>query len=123
MGFLQEIVKTVTNRFFGGESQGGLMEQAMGLINDPEIGGLAGLVETFKNKGLGDAVSSWIGTGENMPVSGEAIVNALGSDKVQQIADKLGISSSQASNSLAALLPGMIDKLTPGGKLPESQLH
>ena len=66
------------------------MEQVLGLINNPETGGLAGLVETFKSKGLGDAMSSWIGTGENKPVSGEEIANTIGSDKIQEIAGKLG---------------------------------
>jgi uncharacterized protein YidB (DUF937 family) len=122
MGFLDELVKTVTGKFFGGSSQGGLMEQVIGLINNPETGGLAGLVETFKNKGLGDAVSSWIGTGENESVSGEAIVNILGTDKIEEIAGKLGISSAEASAGIAAMLPQLIDKLTPDGTIPSGGL-
>ena len=123
MGFLAEIVKAVANRFSGGASQSGLIEQAMGLVNNAETGGLEGLVETLKNKGLGDAVSSWIGTGENESVSGEAIANALGNDKVEELAGKLGISSSEVASGLASLLPGIIDKLTPEGKLPERQMN
>jgi uncharacterized protein YidB (DUF937 family) len=98
------------------------MEQVLGLVNNSETGGLAGLVETFKSKGLGDAISSWVGTGENQPVSGEALANALGSDKIREIADRLGVSSSEASNGLAGLLPQVIDKLTPDGKVPEAGL-
>ena len=98
------------------------MEQVLGLINNPETGGLAGLVETFKSKGLGDAMSSWIGTGENQPVSGEEIAHTIGSDKIQEIAGKLGISGSEASAGLAAILPQVIDKLTPEGKVPEGGL-
>ena len=123
MGFLQEIIKTAASRLFGETSQSGLSEQVMGLINNPETGGLEGLVETLKNKGLSGAVSSWIGSGENESVSGEAIANALGNDKVEEIAGKLGISSSEVASGLAALLPGIIDKLTPDGKLPESQMN
>ena len=122
MGFLDDIVKAGAGKLLGGAAQGGLMEQVLGLINNSETGGLAGLVETFKSKGLGDAISSWIGTGENNPVSGEQIANTLGSDKIQEIAGKLGISGSEASSGLAALLPQVIDKLTPDGKVPEGGL-
>jgi len=64
-------------------------------------------------------MSSWISTGENQPVSGDQIQHALGSDLIQQIAQKLGGSKSEVSGNLANLLPDIIDKLTPTGKLPE----
>jgi uncharacterized protein YidB (DUF937 family) len=122
MGFLDEITKVVGSKLGGGEGQSGLMEHVLGLVNNPETGGLQGLIQTFTNKGLGDAVSSWIGTGENQPVSGEQIAGALGNDKIQEIAQKLGISGTEASSGLAALLPQIIDKLTPDGKVPEGRL-
>ena len=122
MGFLDEITKVVGGKLFGGASQGGLMEQVLGLINNPQTGGLGGLVEMFKSKGLGDAVSSWISTGENQPVSNDQITSALGSNTIQEISQKLGISGTDASNGLAALLPQIIDKLTPDGSIPEGDL-
>jgi uncharacterized protein YidB (DUF937 family) len=122
MGFLDEITKVVGGQLFGGASQGGLMEQVLGLINNPQTGGLGGLVEMFKSKGLGDAVSSWISTGENQPVSNDQITSALGSNTIQEISQKLGISGTDASNGLAALLPQIIDKLTPDGSIPEGDL-
>jgi uncharacterized protein YidB (DUF937 family) len=122
MGFLDEIVKAGAGTLLSGSGQGGLMEQVLGLVNNSETGGLAGLVEAFKGKGLGDAISSWVGTGENKPVSGEEIANTIGIDKIQQIAAKLGISGSEASSGLAALLPQVIDKLTPEGKVPQGDL-
>jgi uncharacterized protein YidB (DUF937 family) len=122
MGFLDEITKVVGDKFLGGASQGGLMELVLGLINNPQTGGLGGLVEMFKSKGLGDAVSSWISTGENQPVSNDQITSALGSNTIQEISQKLGISGTDASNGLAALLPQIIDKLTPDGSIPEGDL-
>ncbi len=122
MGILDGILKSVGGKLFGGEAQGGLMEQVLGLINNPQTGGLSGLVEQFTSKGLGGLVTSWIGTGENQPISGEQIEQTLGSDKIQEIAQKLGISGTEASGGLAALLPQIIDKLTPEGKLPEGGL-
>ena len=121
MGFLDDITKIVGEKLSGGTG-GGLIEQAMGLVNDPRTGGLAGLVEMFKNKGLGDAVSSWIGTGDNQQVSSDQIASAVGSDTLQEIARKLGMSGQDTSNGLAELLPQIIDKLTPEGTVPEGDL-
>ncbi|HXY55447.1 MAG TPA: YidB family protein [Nitrospirota bacterium] len=103
----------------GGTNVSGILDHAMSLINNPATGGLPGFIEAFKNKGLGDIVSSWISTGENKPISPDQIKQALGSDKIQQIAEKLGISKDLASQHLSDLLPQIIDKLTPNGKLPE----
>jgi uncharacterized protein YidB (DUF937 family) len=119
MGIFDAIMKGVGSQIFGGAAQGGLVEQIFGLINNPQTGGLSGLIEQFNNKGLGDAVSSWASTGENQPVSGEQIERMLGSEKIQEIAQNLGISGADASGGLAALLPQIIDKLTPEGTVPE----
>ena len=125
MGFLDEMAKGLLGRVLGGgSSQNPLMDIVLGLITNPQAGGLQGLIQTFKEKGLGDAVSSWISTGENQPVSGEQIQHALGGNLIQQIAEELGSSKSEVSGSLANLLPEIINKLTPNGSLPESdQLH
>jgi len=60
-----------------------------------------------------------VGTGQNTPVSGDQITNTLGIDKIKDIASKLCMSDSQASNGLASLIPRIIDKLTPDGKVPD----
>lgn len=122
MGLFDEVGKAIGGELLGGAGQGGLFEHVLGLINNPETGGLSGLIEAFKNKGLGEAASSWVGTGENQSVSGEAMENVLGSDKIQQIAGALGISAGEASGGLASLLPQIIDKLTPEGAVPEGGL-
>ena len=120
MGILDEMAKGFLGKVLGGgSSQNPLMDIVLGLITNPETGGLQGLIQAFKEKGLGDAVSSWISTGENQPVSGKQIQNALGSNFIQQIAKQLGNSKSEVSGGLANLLPEIIDKLTPSGTLPE----
>jgi len=122
MGLLGEMVKGLAGKFLGGGAgtQNPLLDIALGLINNPKVGGLTGLLETFKSKGLGDAVSSWISTGQNQPVSGEQIQHVLGKEQIQQIAEKIGIPKGEVSSGLASILPEIIDKLTPNGKLPES---
>jgi uncharacterized protein YidB (DUF937 family) len=124
MGLLDQIVKGLAGKFLGGGggTQNPLLDMALGLINNPQAGGLTGLLETFKGKGLGDAVSSWISTGENQPVSGEQIQHVLGKEQIQQIAEKIGIPRGEVSSGLASILPEIIDKLTPNGTLPESGL-
>jgi len=67
-------------------------------------------------------MSSWVSTGENQPVSGEQLTSVFGNNMIQEIAQKLGISSADASSGLAALLPQVIDKLTPNGTVPEGDL-
>jgi uncharacterized protein YidB (DUF937 family) len=120
MGLLDEIVKGVAGKFLSAGGQNPLMDIVLGLISNPQTGGLQVLIQTFKEKGLGDAMSSWISTGENLPVSGEQIQHALGGNLIRQIAEQLGSSKSEVSGSLSNLLPQIIDKLTPNGTLPDS---
>ncbi|MBC3883842.1 YidB family protein [Undibacterium griseum] len=103
----------------GGEQHAGLLEAVGGLINNPQTGGLTGLISAFEEKGLGGLVASWVGTGENLPISAEQLQSVLGNEQVQEIAQKLGFSPEQLSGHLTQLLPQVIDHLTPGGVVPE----
>jgi uncharacterized protein YidB (DUF937 family) len=102
-----------------GSGQGGLFGQVLDLINSPSVGGLPGLIDKFRNGGLAEIVTSWVGTGTNLPVSGEQMTNALGSDKIREIAASLGLSDTEAADKLASMLPQVIDKLTPQGEVPD----
>jgi uncharacterized protein YidB (DUF937 family) len=83
-------------------------------------GGLQSLVQGFAQKGLGEIVSSWVSTGPNLPVSAGRIQNALGNDAIGTLAQKARCAPEAASSILAQLLRGIVDKLTPEGKIPES---
>ena len=122
MGLLDKIVSIVGDNMTGNAENKGLMEQALNLINNPAIGGLPGLVNKFQNGGLGDIISSWVGTGANQPISADQIINAVGADRVHEIANKLGVADNQVSDGLASVLPQIIDKLTPNGKVPEGDV-
>jgi uncharacterized protein YidB (DUF937 family) len=122
MGLFDKIVSIVEDNISGGTANKGLMEQALNLINNPAIGGLPGLITKFENGGLGEIISSWVGTGANQPISADQIINALGADRIHEIADKLGVADNQVSDGLASVLPQIIDKLTPNGKVPEGDL-
>ena len=88
---------------------------------DPSVGGnsgLAGVVDAFTKKGLGNVVTSWISTGPNPPVTASQVTDALGPDVVRQFAAKAGVPHSEAGSLLASLLPVVIDQLTPKGAVP-----
>jgi uncharacterized protein YidB (DUF937 family) len=123
MGLFDEVAGGLLSRAFSGQAgQSGLVETVMSLLKGSESGGLGGLAETFNERGLGDLMSSWIGKGENLPVSPEQIQEVLGSKYVQQIAEKLGISPDDASSGLAEILPQVVDKLTPDGAMPTEDM-
>jgi len=68
-------------------------------------------------KGLGEIASSWVSSGQNLPISEDQIHQMLGSPMVQQIAASCGISPQDASSKLAQFLPMIVDHLTPQGKV------
>jgi uncharacterized protein YidB (DUF937 family) len=104
----------------GSGIESGLLGHAMNLVNDPEIGGLQGLIDKFHSNGLGGIVSSWISREANQAISPDQIKQVLGDEKIGAIASKLGISPDEASAKLSQLLPSVIDRLTPGGSVPTS---
>ena len=96
-----------------------LMQVVTGMLsNDGGQGGLGGLMAKFQQAGLGDVVGSWVGSGQNQPVSGEQLTDVLGADTMAELAEKLGTSQNDAASQLSNILPGLIDKLTPHGTAP-----
>ena len=84
--------------------------------------GLAGLIDKFKNKGLGSQASSWISRGENLPVSPHQVEQVLGPELLQEIATKTGLPLETVKQKLSALLPPVVDQLTPEGSVPQEDI-
>ncbi len=82
-------------------------------------GGLDSLLNQFRQAGHGQAADSWVGAGQNAPISAEQINSVIGHGKIAEIAQQAGISPEQMSQLLAQALPNLIDKLTPGGKIQQ----
>ena len=102
---------------------GGLAGALGGLLaNNGELGGLGGLVSKFEQAGMGDVIGSWVGKGENAPITGGQLQDVLGNDTISGIAQKLGINSATLLPMLATLLPTLIDHLTPKGQVPAEGL-
>ena len=108
----------------GGLGDLGSIAGALGglLADNGSQGGLGGLVSKFEQAGMGDVIGSWIGTGQNAPISGGQLQDVLGSDVVSGIAQKLGMNSATVLPMLATLLPALIDHLTPKGQVPAEGL-
>ena len=81
-------------------------------------GGLAAVVQQFEQQGLGGTVQSWIGKGHNQPISPAQLQQVVGSDLLQQLSAKTGVSAPDLLQKLSHLLPETIDKMTPDGKIP-----
>lgn len=117
---LLNTVKSALGGALGGK-QTDLMSLILNLIAGQSCG-LNGFIQLFAAKGLGDVVQSWIGTGKNLPITPEQLQNVLGADTVKGLASKSGMDSNALLGQLSNLLPQAIDKLTPGGKIPEGDI-
>lgn len=108
----------------GGQAAGGtgnpMLDLVMGMMTNPQSGGLQGLLGNLSQAGLGDAVKSWVGTGANIPVSGDQIQSALGNEQIAAIAQKFGINPQDVASQLAQILPQAVDKVTPDGQVPDN---
>lgn len=120
MGLLDGLLGKLTGNQGGTEQV--ILNAVTGLLSDKNAGGLSGLVDQFAKSGLGDVVSSWVGTGSNLPVSPDQIAKAFGKDKLGQMAQQTGLSHTDLTSALANVLPGIVDKLTPQGKVPTDDL-
>ena len=95
-----------------------LLSGLLDLLDEPETGGIQGLSQRSQDQGLGDVVSSWIGTGENRSITPDQASSLLGPRKVQALGQSAGLAGPLAAGAVAALLPILIDKLTSEGKVP-----
>jgi uncharacterized protein YidB (DUF937 family) len=118
MGILDSIVGQV----FGGKNQNALVTAVLSSLGNQQTGGLAGLVEQLNSKGLGDIVNSWVSTGKNLPITPEQLKDGLGTQVLGNIASQAGISQDQVASQLSTLLPKIVDKLTPDGKVSQADI-
>jgi uncharacterized protein YidB (DUF937 family) len=100
---------------------GGLL--AGGAAGSILSGGLGDLMKQLQQGGQGDAASSWVGKGQNQPISPGDLASALGADQIDAIASQSGMSRDDLLQGLSQYLPDVVDQLTPDGRLPdESEL-
>lgn len=120
MGLMDNIAGAAGG-LFGGQSgeHSGIVNALLQMISSNKFGGLSGLLDSFNKNGLGQHVSSWVGKGENMPVTNEQVQQGFGNERIQEIANQTGQSKESVTSGLSKVLPTVIDKLTPEGSVPE----
>jgi uncharacterized protein YidB (DUF937 family) len=81
-------------------------------------GGLQGITSKLNSTGMGKQVQSWIGHGDNQPISGSDVKQCVDPGALSQVAQQAGMTPDEASNHVAEVLPQMVDQATPQGKMP-----
>ncbi|WP_084168887.1 YidB family protein [Hellea balneolensis] len=116
---IMNLAKGMLAQKLGGNSDavGDVMNSLLGQGDKMDIGSL---VSGFKDKGLGDVAESWLGDGENAPVSADQLKEVLGGDQVAAAAEKLGTDEGSLLGGLQDALPQLIDKASSGGSLLDS---
>lgn len=104
----------VSSALGGGEGQTKALQLLQSLIASQ--GGVQGLIEKFQQGGLEQIVKSWIGTGENLPISSEQILSVFGQSNLDSAAEQAGVSAQDAPNLLSEYLPKIVDSLSPNGQ-------
>jgi len=121
MSLFDSLVQTALQSALGGNSQNqtqNLVKGVVGMLVN-NAGGISGLVNKFNQSGLSDVAASWIGKGENKTVTPQQLEEALGADKIAELAKEAGIPEEKGAEVLSQVLPTVVDKMTPDGDIPE----
>jgi uncharacterized protein YidB (DUF937 family) len=119
MGLLDSVISAVGGNNPQATGQASLLSALIAQVNSYP-GGLPGLIQKFEQGGLGDVMNSWVGTGQNQPVSEQQLHSVLGDDMVNSLAQNSGQDTSSVLSSLSALLPGLVDHATPDGSADDA---
>jgi uncharacterized protein YidB (DUF937 family) len=127
MGLLDSVVGMLGGGQGAGGGNAALLNAIVGMLAGGgqaggQGGGLGAILGKAQQSGMGDMVSSWIGKGQNMPISPDQLNSVLGSDMVANLAKQLGMSHGDASSQISQMLPDVVDRLTPQGQIPQGGL-
>ncbi len=121
MGILDSLENSPALRGVLGQLGAAVLPAVLGeVMGTGSQGGLNAIVAKLEQAGLGEQVKSWIGTGQNLPITADQVRQVLGNETVKQLAAKYNIPVDQISEVLAHQLPLAVDHASPDGKLPHS---
>jgi uncharacterized protein YidB (DUF937 family) len=119
------LLSLLASRAMGSQGTGGLGDllggRAGGGLAGSLGGGLDGLLEQFGRAGQGDTFRSWVGPGENRPIQPNELEQALGPEEIDALSQQTGMPCHDMLNELADVLPGVVDMLTPQGRMPTNE--
>lgn len=119
MGLLDSITNAIRGALSGGET-GPVAEQVMSALQQHGVGDVSGLVSQLEQSGLGAHVTSWVGEGQNLPITTDQVESALGAPAIASIAAKLGIDPATASQMLSQHLPAIVSHLVQNQPAPDA---
>jgi uncharacterized protein YidB (DUF937 family) len=111
------ILDQVTSKLGGENGQEGGLASLQKLFSSN--GGLQGMTSKLTNSGMGKQVQSWIGTGDNEPVSGQQVQQAMDPHELHHVAEQAHMSDEEASDQIAKAMPEMVNQATPQGQIPQ----
>jgi uncharacterized protein YidB (DUF937 family) len=120
MGLIDEVLSVAGSTGAQQSEHDSAVSAILSYINSPQVGGIAGLQQMFQQGGLGHVVTSWVGGGQNLPISADQLQSVLHSGALQEAAQKAGMDPEKLTGLMSTLLPHLVDKLTPNGQVPEA---
>ena len=120
MSLFDQLLGGLIGQLGGDQQKNALLDLAASVIQN-QPGGLAGLIQRFTQAGFGDQAKSWVGTGANLPIAADQLTAALGQANIEAMAQRLGVPAQTITSGLAAILPHIVDQLTPKGEVSKDQ--
>ena len=128
-GGLGDILGSVLGGGSAGGGAGGLGDLLKGGLGGVLAGGAAGTVlggglnDLLKQLGDGgqkEVADSWVAKGPNKDIAPNDLAGALGADQIGMMMQQSGLSKQELLEGLSQYLPGVIDQLTPDGRMPSA---
>ncbi len=123
MGLLDGMLGNILGGMMGGGQQGAqgqnpLLAIVLQLLQ--QNGGLQGMLGKMQQAGFGEQAQSWVGTGQNMPISPDALTQIFGQGQLGRIAEQFGMPQQDVAGGMAQMLPDVVDQMTPQGQIPDN---
>lgn len=121
MGLFDEVLSMAGSATGQQTEHAGRLTAIMGYINAPAGRRHCGPSANVSAERLGRGFqSSWVSSGQNLPISADALGTVLDTGALQQAAESAGIDPSQPTGMMSTLLPHLVEKLTPNGQIPDA---
>lgn len=107
----------------GSEGGGGFLSEIGGLFGGTAAGGtlasgLGDLISRFRENGREAPADSWVSSRANVAMEPAELEAALGSETLDELSRKTGLSRGDLLARLQTALPEVVNRFTPDGRVP-----
>lgn len=99
----------------GGAALGGLVMLALQMLQ--RNGGIEAVLGRLQQQGHAREADSWVGPGENMPISADVLSQIFGREELGRAAERMGMAPDEAAGGLASIFPELVNEITPQGRV------